>query len=63
MKEIEIVIDTDGQIGIDAIGFKGKECEEVTEQLAKALGQITESEKKQEYWEQTITPKQKVRYE
>ena len=62
MKEIEIIIDTDGQIGIDAIGFKGKGCEELTKQIAKALGQIVESKKKQEYWEQTVVTKQKVRY-
>lgn len=38
MKEIEIEIDEKtGEIKVETLGFKGKECEEVLEKLQKEL--------------------------
>jgi elongation factor P hydroxylase len=61
MKEIECVINTDGTVEIDMIGFKGKGCEKILDQLTKALGQKVESKTKQEYYQQEAEVKQKVR--
>lgn len=54
MKEIEIVVGLDGKIAIDAIGFQGGECVDIVNKIAQAVGEIVESDKKPEYWEQEI---------
>ena len=61
MKEIEVTIDTNGEVSIDLIGFKGKGCAEVADKLAKALGTQINRDKKCEYWEETVKEKQKVK--
>ena len=37
-KTIEIIIETTGEIKIDAVGFKGPDCEKATAFLEEALG-------------------------
>jgi len=37
-KTIEIIIGTTGEIQIDAVGFKGPDCEKATAFLEEALG-------------------------
>lgn len=61
MKEIECVINPDGTVEIDMIGFKGKGCEKILDQLTKALGQKVDSKIKHEYYEQDAEVKQKVK--
>ena len=37
-RTIEIIIGTTGEIQIDAVGFKGADCEQATKFLEEALG-------------------------
>ncbi len=48
-KTIEVIVTTDGAIKIDAVGFKGAECEKATAFLEKALGTVKLRQKKPEY--------------
>ncbi|MGO8926014.1 MAG: DUF2997 domain-containing protein [Limisphaerales bacterium] len=40
-RTIEIIIGITGEIQIDAVGFKGPDCEEATKFLEDALGVVT----------------------
>src|ERR1039458_9432324 len=42
-RTIEIIIGTTGDIQIDAVGFKGPDCEKATQFLEEALGMDKES--------------------
>ncbi|NLF99784.1 MAG: DUF2997 domain-containing protein [Lentisphaerae bacterium] len=48
-KTIEVVVGTQGEIKIDAVGFKGADCEKATAFLEKALGTVKTRQKKPEY--------------
>lgn len=61
MREVECTVNTDGTVEIDMIGFKGKGCEKILDELAKALGQKVDTKVKPEYYEQDATTKQKVK--
>ena len=61
MKEIECVINKDGTVEIDMIGFKGKGCAELAEELAKALGSKISLETKREFNESEVCNKEKIR--
>jgi hypothetical protein len=61
MKEIECIIDPDGTVHIDLIGFHGKGCGNIAEQITRALGVKVEQDKKCEYYEQEAKTKQTVR--
>ncbi len=52
-KTIEIMIGTTGEITIDAVGFKGPDCEKVTKFLEEALGVVGKKVKKPEYHQRT----------
>jgi len=54
-KTIEIIIDTAGEIQIDAVGFKGPDCEKATAFLEQALGVVGRKVKKPEYHQRTNT--------
>lgn len=49
MKKIEVIISPEGEVTIEAIGYKGSACERATAELEKALGTTTERKKKPEY--------------
>lgn len=49
MKSIEVTISPEGDINIEAIGYRGKSCEEATRHLEMALGQVQERKLKPEY--------------
>jgi len=51
-KTIEVVVNTGGGIRIDAVGFKGADCERATAFLEKALGTVKGRTKKPEYHRQ-----------
>lgn len=61
MREIEVIIEPDGEISFDLVGWKGKGCHEVAEKLTKALGQTIEHHQKKEYWQTDTKVKQKVK--
>ncbi len=48
-RSIEILIAPTGEITIDAIGFKGADCDQATKFLEVALGLTTEKQRKPEY--------------
>jgi hypothetical protein len=48
-RTIEIIIGTTGEIQIDAVGFKGPDCEKATKFLEQALGAVGKKIKKPEY--------------
>ena len=50
---IEVIIAPDGAIQIDAVGFKGADCEHATKFLEEALGCVTQKQKKPEYHQRT----------
>jgi hypothetical protein len=48
-RTIEIIISPTGEIQIDAIGFKGADCDQATKFLEEALGAVGQKTKKPEY--------------
>ena len=53
-KTIEIIIGPTGELKIDAIGFKGADCEQATKFLESALGTVNQKSKKPEYHQRNI---------
>jgi Protein of unknown function (DUF2997) len=53
-RTIEIIIGPTGEIKIDAVGFKGADCEAATQFLEDALGVVGQKVKKPEY-QQSLT--------
>lgn len=54
-KTIEVIVSTGGEIKIDAVGFKGADCERATAFLEKALGTVKGRQKKPEYRQRVQT--------
>jgi len=52
VKEIEVIIDKDGNVTVEAVGFKGKACAAATKAIEEALGKVTSSKKKPEFNQQ-----------
>ncbi len=51
MKKIEITIGVEGEVKVEAFGFKGQGCSEEIDIFSKALGGgVIESKKKNEYY-------------
>ena len=46
---LEILVQPDGKIAIDALGFSGPDCEQATKFLESALGLTGEMRRKPEY--------------
>jgi hypothetical protein len=46
---IEVIVLPTGDIAIDAVGFKGADCEKATRFLEEALGSVATRNKKPEY--------------
>ena len=57
-RTIEIIIGTTGEIQIDAVGFKGPDCQKATKFLEEALGEVNHRAKKPEYHASTSTRNQ-----
>ncbi|MEK6833175.1 MAG: DUF2997 domain-containing protein, partial [Nanoarchaeota archaeon] len=58
MEEIKITITNEGQVVIEVNGVKGAACKELTKNLEKVLGDVVESKKKTEFYEQGVTTNQ-----
>lgn len=58
-KHVIIQVSPDGEVKIDAVNFRGNSCEKATAALVKAMGQVTSSSKKPEFFSQQ-TQQQKV---
>ena len=46
---IEIIVSPMGDISIDAVGFKGADCEKATRFMEEALGNVAARNRKPEY--------------
>ena len=57
-RTIEIIVSPIGYISIDAVGFKGPDCEQATKFLEEALGVVGKKSKKPEYYQQGTTKNQ-----
>ena len=61
MKSIEIIINSSGQLTINAAGFSGTDCEKATVFLEQALGKLTAKQRKPEWHQRNQrTNQQKV---
>ena len=47
---ITVIVNPAGEIKIDAVGFKGADCEKATAYLEQALGTVNRKVKKPEYY-------------
>jgi hypothetical protein len=54
MKSIEIIVAPNGEIQIDAVDFKGADCEQATAFLEQALGVVGQKRRKPEFHQRTI---------
>lgn len=50
-KEIEIIINNDGSVEIDQIGYQGKQCQNDIEDLINAIGIEKSKSRKREYYQ------------
>ena len=57
-KTIEVLVSTTGEIKIDAVGFKGADCDHATKYLEEALGTVGAKIKKPEYHQRSTTKHQ-----
>jgi hypothetical protein len=57
-RTLEILISPSGEIQIDAIGFKGPDCEQATRFLEEALGAIQVRQRKPEYQQRNVRQRQ-----
>ena len=53
-KTIEVTISPNGEIQIDAVGFKGPDCEKATKFLEEALGVVAQKQKKPEFHQHNV---------
>jgi hypothetical protein len=51
-RTIEVVVSAKGEIQIDAVGFRGADCESATQFLEAALGEIADKQHKPERHQQ-----------
>ena len=49
-EEIEIIIDKDGTVHMEAIDFKGKECHDVLDKIRRQIGKTVKISKKSEFY-------------
>jgi hypothetical protein len=57
-KTIEIIVSPTGDISINALGFKGADCEKATKALEEALEVVSTRVKKPEYHAHTTSHNQ-----
>jgi len=60
MKTIDILINDQGQLTINATGYQGADCEQATAFLEQALGSLTQKQRKPE-WYRTVQRQSKQR--
>ena len=50
MKEIEVIVNPDGSVSVEALGYSGPECEKATAFIEEALGEVRDRKRKPEYY-------------
>ena len=59
-KELIIEIAPDGSMRIKTEGFKGAECEEELKPIEKALGEVSERVRTNDYYQRSTTQQGKI---
>ena len=54
-RTIEITVSPTGELQIDAVGFKGSDCEQATQFLEEALGAQARKVKKPEFHQHSVS--------
>jgi hypothetical protein len=54
-KKIEIIVSPNGEISINAVGFKGADCEKATRAMEEALGTVAQRTHKPEFQARATT--------
>lgn len=54
-RTIEVIVSPDGGVQIDAVGFKGADCEQATRFLEEALGTVQQKQRKPEFLQRSKT--------
>jgi len=57
-EQIDVWINTEGDITIDAVGFTGKSCEEATRFLEEGLGVVGRKQRGLDYYKKSINRNQ-----
>ncbi len=57
-RSIEVIVGPSGEIKIDAVGFKGADCEQATRFLEEVLGTVGTKVKKPEFHQHSHTKAQ-----
>ena len=57
-RTIEVTVATTGEIAIEAVAFKGADCEQATKYLEEALGAVVTRTKKPAYYQRSRTAAQ-----
>ena len=52
-RTIEVIVSVSGEIQIDAVGFKGADCDQATKFLEEALGVVHQKQRKPEFHRRT----------
>ena len=53
-RSIEVIVSPAGEVTIDAVGFKGADCESATRFLEQALGVVRQKDRKPEFTRKTV---------
>lgn len=51
MKTVEVIIDQEGKVTVEAVGFKGGACSLATKAIEQALGAVSSDTKKPEFYQ------------
>jgi hypothetical protein len=54
-REIEVVIEPDGTVTIEALNYKGKGCHEDLTRIAARMGRVINSNRKPEFYDRKVT--------
>ncbi len=57
-KTIEVTVSPAGEVSINAVGFKGMDCERATPFLEEALGVVRQKETKPEFYQKNTSKAQ-----
>jgi len=49
-KKVIVRIGPNGEREVEAVGFEGQSCKEATKEIEQLLGDVTDVEKKAEWW-------------
>ncbi len=52
-KTVEIVFAPSGELQIDAVGFRGPDCEQATAFLEEVLGKVTAKRRKSDWYQRS----------